>query len=132
MNYPGIVQVAQLVEKIALKLQNPANKVTYQKVESSGRKMEGRSFRIYLGTIPDYTQEGAQGVKISGTSKNSPAEKAGILENDVIVELAGTKIENLYDYVYCLQSMKPGIEVDIKIQRQGKLVEKKILPTLKE
>lgn len=132
LNYPGIVQVAQLVEKIALKLQNPANKVTYQKVESSGRKMEGRSFRIYLGTIPDYTQEGAQGVKISGTSKNSPAEKAGILENDVIVELAGTKIENLYDYVYCLQSMKPGIEVDIKIQRQGKLVEKKILPTLKE
>ena len=60
------------------------------------------------------------------------AEKAGLKENDIILELAGTKIENLYDYVYCLQAMKPGTEVDLKINRQGKNMDLKILPTLKE
>ena len=61
--------------------------VKYAKVEgNSGSKLEGRGFRIYLGTIPDYTQEGIKGVKISGASKNSPAEKAGIKINDIITE----------------------------------------------
>jgi Tol biopolymer transport system component len=132
LNYPGIAKIAQFVENLSLQLLDSKSKLTYQKVESSQRKLEGRSFRIYLGTIPDYTQEGIKGVKISGTSKNSPAEKAGLLENDIILELAGTKIENLYDYVYCLQAMKPGTEVEMKINRQGKALSLKILPTLKE
>lgn len=102
------------------------------KVESSRRNLEGRSFRIYLGTIPDYSQEGVKGVKISGTSKDSPAEKAGLKAGDVIVEIAETKIQNLYDYVYCLQAMKANQTTIVKVQRQGKLVELPITPTLKE
>lgn len=132
LNYPGIAKIAQVVEGLVIKTLSPKTTLTYQKVESSQRKLEGRSFRIYLGTIPDYTQEGIKGVKISGTSKNSPAEKAGLKEGDIIVELAGTKVENLYDYVYCLQAMKPGNEVEIKINRQGKTMSLRILPSLKE
>lgn len=132
LNYPGLVKVAQLVEQTALRLASRAQPLTYQKVESSKKQMEGRSFRIFLGTIPDYTQEGIKGVKISGTSKGSPAEKAGLRAGDVIVELGNTKIENLYDYVYCLQAMKANVETPMKIHRQGSLVELKIIPGLKE
>ena len=63
--------------------------VTYQKVERAKREGEGRGFRLYLGTIPDYAQETKGGVLISGTSKNSPAEKAGLQAGDIIVELGG-------------------------------------------
>ena len=94
--------------------------------------MEGRSFRLYLGTIPDYTQEGVKGVRISGTSKDSPAEKAGLKDQDVITQFGGIKIENLYDYVYTLQSIKPNVETTIKVTRQGQEIELKITPKLKE
>ncbi len=107
-------------------------KLTYQKVESSHSQLRGRSFRVYLGTIPDYTQEGIKGVKISGTSKDSPAEKAGLVAGDVIVELSGLKIENLYDYVYGLQSLKANQATVMKVQRQGHFEELKITPMLKE
>lgn len=133
LNYQGLLQISELIKNLSLKLASADQKaLPYQKVESSKKKLEGRSFRIYLGTIPDYTQEGVKGVRITGTSAQSPAEKAGLVAGDIIVELAQTKIENLYDYVYCLQAMKAGQETTIKIQRQGKLLELPILPTLKE
>jgi Tol biopolymer transport system component len=132
INFPGLVKVAELVEMMTVDLAKGSQALTYQKVESSHRKLDGRSFRIYLGTIPDYTQDGVKGVKISGTSKDSPAEKAGLKPGDVIVELANSKVENLYDYVYCLQAMKANQETTIKINRQGQLMNLKILPSMKE
>ncbi len=132
INFLGLVQVAQLVKKMTVDLASNNQSLTYQKVESSHRKLEGRSFRIYLGTIPDYTQEGIKGVKISGTAKDSPAEKAGLKAGDIIVELANNKVENLYDYVYCLQAMKANQQALIKINRQGQMLELPILPALKE
>jgi len=131
INHEGLVEVLDLVKLTVLKL-NSMNKLTYAKVEGSRTKLEGRSFRIYLGTIPDYTQEGVKGVRISGTSKDSPAEKAGLKTGDVITELAGIKIENLYDYVYCLQSIKAGQKTEMKVERDGKTTELSILPALKE
>ena len=94
--------------------------------------MEGRGFRIFLGTIPDYSQEGVKGVRISGAAKNSPAEKAGLLQNDIIVEFDQTKIENLYDYVYTLQAVKAGVATKIKVSRGDHVLELDITPVLKE
>ena len=107
--------------------------VNYQKVEgNSGQKLEGRSFRTYLGTIPDYSQEGVKGVRVSGAAKNSPAEIAGIKTGDIITEFDQTKIENLYDYVYALQTVKAGKPTKIKITRDSKNLELDITPMLKE
>jgi S1-C subfamily serine protease len=85
-----------------------------------------------LGTIPDYGQEGIKGVRISGVSKESPAEKAGLKEKDIIVELSGSKIENIYDYVYALQVAKPDKETIIKVRRGEAVLDLKIIPKLKE
>ncbi|HWU42197.1 MAG TPA: M20/M25/M40 family metallo-hydrolase, partial [Bdellovibrio sp.] len=133
INYEGLVKVLNVLKSFVDELQaSPNGFVKYQKIASSQNKLEGRTFRVYLGTIPDYTQEGTKGVKISGVSKDSPAEKAGLKENDTIVEFDGTKIENIYDYVYTLQSVKPNKETVIKVLRNGKQEDLKITPRLKE
>lgn len=137
INYKGIQEVSKLVYFTALGLALPdskgrVQKLTYQKVESSKKNMEGRSFRVYIGTIPDYAQEGVKGVRISGTSKNSPAEKSGLKSGDIIVEVAGTKVENLYDYVYVLQALKPNEAVPMKVKRGESVQQMSVTPTLKE
>ena len=134
LNYQGLVKIIQVVQTYIEKLATvQTGLVNYQKVEgNSGQKMQGRSFRIYLGTIPDYSQEGVKGVRVSGASKNSPAEKAGIKANDVIVEFDDTKIENLYDYVYALQAVKAGQVTKIKVRRELEIIELNITPVLKE
>ncbi|MFN7453780.1 MAG: M20/M25/M40 family metallo-hydrolase [Pseudobdellovibrionaceae bacterium] len=136
LNFEGLASVTELVQGLVVSANQANQKLSYLKVEGSQKQMQGRSFRIYLGTIPDYAGENVKGVKISGTAKGSPAEKAGLLPGDVIVELAKTKVENIYDYVYLLQSMKPNEVTNVKVQRQAQgkmhIQEMQITPLLKE
>ena len=134
LNYPGILSSIYVIQSFSDQIVfDSKNTLTYQKVEgNSGQKLEGRSFRIFLGTIPDYSQEGIRGVRISGVAKDSPAEIAGLKSGDVIVEFDQTKIENIYDYVYTLQSVKPNIKTKIKVLRESKNLELDITPLLKE
>lgn len=132
LNYQGLAEAAKLVAWTAEQTLNPQFKLTYNKVEGSRKQMPGRSFRIFLGTIPDYVQEGVKGVKISGTQKGSPAEKAGLQAGDIITELASKRLENIYDYVYMLQALKPNQEVVMKYSRRGQEQTTKIIPELKE
>ncbi|MEN0059386.1 MAG: M28 family peptidase [Bdellovibrio sp.] len=133
IHYEGLVKVLKVVrEMVNLLVDSQQPMVKYVKVASAQNTLQGRSFRVYLGTIPDYSQEGVKGVRITGASKGSPAENAGVKEKDVIIEFDGIKIENLYDYVYTLQAVKPNKETTLKVMREGKVVELKITPKLKE
>ncbi len=133
INFKGLVETANAVNYVARDLEKSAAKLTWTKVESGQPPVgaEGRSFRLYLGTVPDYSQEGVKGVKISGTSKDSPAESAGLKPGDVIVGLGGIKIDSIYDYVYCLQALKADVQVPLQVVRAGQPVDLKITPRLK-
>jgi S1-C subfamily serine protease len=58
----------------------------------------------------------------------SPAEKAGLQGGDVIVEFAGQKIANIYDYTYSLDAVKIGVAVKVIVEREGKRVELMVTP----
>jgi Tol biopolymer transport system component len=132
LNYEGIAEVSGWIASLTAALaQSQKPLVTYQKVEGGKREGGSRGFRLYLGTIPDYTSEGKPGVAISGTSKNSPAEKAGLLPGDVIVELGGIPIKNIHDYVYCLQALKANQKTKMRVLRAGKEKQLEITPELK-
>jgi Tol biopolymer transport system component len=135
INVEGLVKTLEVVKVITEKAM--LNPIKYEAVASQKGALEGRRFRIFLGTIPDYSQEGVQGVRISGASKDSPAAVAGLQANDIIVELNQQKIENLYDYVYALQLLKAGKEAVMKIKRPQATgvfqeLDLKIVPALKE
>ncbi len=134
LNYQGLLDTINVVKLYTDALiEKNKSVLKYEKMGSqTDKKMEGRSFRIFLGTIPDYSQEGVTGVRISGVAKNSPAEKAGLKSGDIITEFDQTKIENIYDYVYVLQSVKPSLKTNIKISRNQKIETLEITPALKD
>ncbi len=88
--------------------------------------------KVYLGTIPDYATQGVEGVKFSGATPGSPAEKAGIRAGDIMIRLGDKKMGNIYDFVYMLGALKPGEEVPLVVLRDGKEVILKIVPALKD
>ena len=47
---------------------------------------------------------------------------------DVIVEFAGQKIANIYDYTYALDAARIGQPVEIVVLREGKRVPLKATP----
>jgi Tol biopolymer transport system component len=122
INYEGLERIVKLARGLLTDTLAATQRLDYVKVASSNQGGGSRdNLRAYLGTIPDYATEVA-GVKISGTRGGSPAEKAGLLGGDVIVEFAGQKIANIYDYTYALDAVKIGVPITIVVQRGGERV----------
>ena len=53
----------------------------------------------------------------------SPAQKAGLAANDVIVRFDGIRVDNIYDYTFALRTRKPGQDVRITVKRGGQSVD---------
>ena len=95
---------------------------TYARV-AAAPSMEGdsRGYGAYLGTVPDYRamEETRGGVLLADVRKGGPADLAGIRGGDRILQMAGTKIENLYDMTFALQDHKPGETIEVVVERGG-------------
>jgi hypothetical protein len=117
----GIVKVAGLVEAVASAVAEAPQRLAFTRVPADKEEPAGgaRGFRVYVGGIPDYGQE-APGVRFSGVSPGSPAEKAGLRGGDVLVRFGDTSIRNIYDYTYALGERKPGETVTLVVLREGK------------
>lgn len=123
LNYEGAERVSRFAKALIKDLANASARPDYLTVERSDKGGSSReTLRAYLGTIPDYATE-VTGVKLSGARGGSPADKAGLKTGDIIVEFAGQKIANIYDYTYALDAVKIGQPIKIVVLRDGKKVE---------
>ena len=73
---------------------------------------------MFTGTIPDYATD-VKGLLLGGVIGGGPAEQAGLQKGDVIIEIAGQTIANIYDYTYALELLKIGEPVKIVYMRGG-------------
>jgi serine protease Do len=89
----------------------------------------GRVVRGYLGVQPDaitedlvpfFKTKDRKGALVSRVEKNTPAARAGIEVGDVILEVAGKKVEGPRELRLHVSSMAPGSKVDLKLMRDGK------------
>ena len=132
LNYDGAAKISRFVAMVARSLASRETPPDY--VPQAGPKPGERraGLRAYLGTIPDYAESDAKGVKLSGVAAAGPAAKAGVKAGDVIVELAGKKVENIYDYTYAIEALKIGQAVKIIVQRGAERVTLDVTPSSRE
>ncbi|MBI5214647.1 MAG: M28 family peptidase [Ignavibacteriae bacterium] len=116
IQYEGEQKIVSLISKITKEIANLNEKPAFTKAASSPMGGDRPGARVSLGIIPDYASEIA-GLRIGGTRKDSPAEKAGLKEGDVIIKFGTKDIKNIYDYMYVLGEYKPGDEVDVVVKR---------------
>jgi serine protease Do len=62
-----------------------------------------------------------QGILVSDVLKDSPAEKGGLQNGDIIIELNGKKIKNPSKFRNDISMMSPSSKVRLKILRNGKI-----------
>lgn len=125
LNYEGAAEVAKLMALIARDVLASSEPLPF--TDQPVPKTAVTSLRAYLGTIPNYTRQ-VKGAPLDGVAKGGPAEKGGLKGGDVIVELAGRKIENIYDYTFAIDALKIGEEVKVVVERNGQTVELKVTP----
>ena len=81
----------------------------------------GRDVTERIARALDLSQ--ARGVIVSDVDPGSPADRAGLLPYDVIVELEGEPITNATDYQARLFDFRPGDRVRYVVLREGEPVE---------
>lgn len=122
LNYPGLVKVTELTTRVVDQLARGSLSPQYARAATApAMQGDSRGYGAYLGTVPDYSAMDATsgGVLLSDVRSGGPADLAGIRGGDRIVEMAGTRIENLYDMTYALQDHKPGETIDVIVIRDG-------------
>jgi serine protease Do len=89
----------------------------------------GKVVRGYLGLYgqnvtaemaESFKLEKAQGVIVSEVTKDSPADKAGLKQGDILLEMDGKKIENFTNFRNDIAVLKPDSSVKLLISREGK------------
>ena len=120
--------MAALTRNVAIREDAP----DYIEMEKPAGNIGRASLRAYLGTIPDYAQGNIVGVKLSGIVKGGPASQAGLQGGDVIVELAGKKIENIYDYTYALDALSVDTPAEIVVLRKDQRMSLSVTPGSRE
>lgn len=129
VNGEGIERVARLTAEVVTRLAGagePAAQVTL--VRGAGRPGEADSdapssggYGPYLGSVPDMTPIKG-GVRLTGVREDSPAERAGLREGDVIVRFGAREVADLYAFTYALREHEPGDVVEIVVLRGGERV----------
>jgi membrane-associated protease RseP (regulator of RpoE activity) len=119
INASGLAEVTRFVYRVVEHLANRTAPVTYVRVEEPPGGGPGGGYGAYFGSIPDFASQDEGGVRLIGVRAGSPAEKAGLREGDVIVQLGGVHIKNLHDLVYALRSKRAGDQVEVVFVRSG-------------
>jgi Zn-dependent M28 family amino/carboxypeptidase len=126
IDYVDLDRVADFATAIVRRLME-TEPPQFAKVEQSQQSASRTGVRVFTGTVPDYTSN-AKGLLLGGVIGGGPAEQAGLQKGDIIVEIAGQSIANIYDYTYALELLKIGEPVKVVYERAGMRHETTLTP----
>jgi hypothetical protein len=133
LNYDDMVRIGDFALGVIQDIIARPERLDYVKVEKSRSEVGTRgTLTVTLGTIPDMAAEDVQGVKLAGVRGGGPADKAGVRSGDVIIELAGQKITNIYDYTFVIGGLKIGEPTTLVVLRNGERVSVTVIPVARQ
>jgi len=132
IDYEDLDRIVDFAAAIVRRLEDATDAPQFTKVEQQFQTGGGRAgVRVFTGTIPDYASD-AKGLLLGGVIGGGPAEQAGLQKGDVIVEIAGQTIANIYDYTYALDVLKIGQPAKVVYMRDGKRLETMLTPAARK
>ena len=132
INFEDLERVVRFGALLTEKLANLDEAPEFIKVARTTQEGGSRdSVRAFTGTIPDYATE-IEGLLLSGVIEGGPAEEAGLAGGDVIVEFAGQKITNIYDYTFALDVVKIGEPIEVVYERDGERKQTTLTPSARK
>ena len=132
IQYEDLDRIVDFAAAIIRRLDALTDAPAFTKVEPQTQGGASRTgVRIFTGTIPDYASD-AKGLLLGGVVGGGPAEQAGLQKGDVIVEIAGQTITNIYDYTYALDVLKIGQPAKVVYLRNGERKETTLTPSARK
>ncbi|MCC7010127.1 MAG: M20/M25/M40 family metallo-hydrolase [Acidobacteria bacterium] len=121
IDVPGLEKVTAMVADIATSVANRRPALTLRRGAGEPPRASSASSgtaAAYLGTVPDFTPVD-RGVKLSGVTAGSPADKATLKAGDIVIGIGTHDVPDLQGMTDALRAYKPGDTVTVKVIRDG-------------
>jgi hypothetical protein len=124
LNVNGINRIVELVEDVVIHTAETQKPPEYLAITARAA-MQRSGSRPYFGSIPDFGSD-KDGYAITGVAPKSPAQKAGLLGGDHIIQFGKHKVTDLNDFDLALRNFGAGDEVEVTVMRDGEKVKLKV------
>ncbi len=128
INVPGMKKVADFVQLLADNLTTTEARPKFQATREPWRDPTARPAGPRLGIRPGNYEAEDGGVLVDGVSPGGAAEKGGVKDGDLIVEIGGKPVKNIDGYMTAMSKQKAGTPVEIVVLRKGQKVMLKLTP----
>lgn len=118
INYEGLVKVVRYISRVIDQL-DAEPKLAFTKTKDSS---DSPRFTVSMGVVPDYMYDG-KGMRVDGVSEGKPAQAAGLLKGDVVVQLGDSTVYDMMSYMRALSAFQKGDSTKVVIERSGQKVE---------
>ncbi|MEL6535369.1 MAG: M20/M25/M40 family metallo-hydrolase [Bacteroidota bacterium] len=115
INFEGIKQVADWMYALIAQVDD-VEQLEFSKTKDESRR-QASSFKVTLGVMPDYSEGDGNGMRIDAVLDNRPAQRAGIQDGDVVVQIGDIEVNDIYDYMEGLSKFEPGEKTQVKVRR---------------
>lgn len=122
INYLGINEIVDFSSTLVTEIANRENNLSFRQVSEQSENRNIRRGKVTLGIMPDFSGSDNNGVRVDGVSRGKPAEKAGILKDDVIVAIHGEAIKDIYEYMFQMAKYNAGDTLMVEVNRKGVLL----------
>lgn len=114
----GLASVAAIVGDVTTAVATRRETLTLQRGAGEPPKPAsgGGGYGAWLGSVPDFTPV-ERGVKLSGVTKGSPGDVAGLKAGDIVLGIGTHDVANLQDMTDALRAYKPGETIDVRVLR---------------
>ena len=114
INYSGEKEVLNLIISVIKKLDDQP-KLAFLPTKNKSMS-SSRTFKVTMGVMPSYTSD-EPGLLVDGVTDGRPAQKAGIVTGDVIIQIGDYVIKDMQTYMDALGKFEKGQQVPVKIRR---------------
>ena len=121
INYEGLVQVVRYISRLIAGL-DAEPKLAFTKTKDSS---DSPRFTVSMGVVPDYLYDG-KGMRVDGVSEGKPAQAAGLMKGDIVIQLGDSTINDMMGYMRALSVFKKGDSTQVVVQRAGQRLETKV------
>jgi hypothetical protein len=112
----GAVRVARLGARVIRAIGDRDGDIPWAEAPRTQRR--AAAFKVGLGVIPDYGYPD-RGLMLASVRSGGPADAAGLMAGDVLIELAGREIDDIYKYTEILGDLEPDVPVEASFIRDG-------------
>lgn len=122
INFEGIRTIGDLVFDLVSAL--PPAGLAFARTEDTPMQPIA-DFDVTMGLMPDYRFEGG-GVRVDRVSADRPAQRAGLQRGDILLEIDGRTVGDVFGYMEALGRYEAGDTVELILERGGQKLRKRL------